>query len=78
MDENIMKKIYELQNYIDDASWDIQCAADELDELKNSLSKKNENTIKDINNFIRELKRDDLYTDELERFIEQYMKYYNK
>mgnify|MGYP003294771421 CR=1 FL=1 len=30
------------------------------------------------NNFKRELKRDGLYSDKLEEFLENYMKYYNK
>ena len=34
--------------------------------------------IYDIYNFKRELKRDGLYTEELEQFIEQYIIYYNK
>ena len=35
------------------------------------------NIIKDINNFKRELKRDGLYSNKLDDFIEDYMKYYN-
>ena len=35
------------------------------------------NMIKDINNFKRELERDGLYSNKLDDFIEDYMKYYN-
>lgn len=34
--------------------------------------------IKDIDNLKRELKRDGLYSDKLEAFLENYMRYYNK
>ena len=43
-----------------------------------TLEEKSNNSIKDINNFKRELKREGLYSEELEEFIEQYMTYYNK
>ena len=36
-----------------------------------------DNCINNLDNFIWKLKIDNLYTPELERFIEQYMKYYN-
>ena len=36
-----------------------------------------DNCINNLDNFIWKLKVDNLYTPELERFIEQYMKYYN-
>ena len=36
------------------------------------------NGIKDLDDFIFRLKVDDLYTDELEKFIEDYMRFYNR
>lgn len=36
-----------------------------------------DNCINNLDNFIWKLKIDNLYTPELEKFIEQYMKYYN-
>lgn len=36
------------------------------------------NCINNLDNFIFKLKLDNLYTPELETFIEQYMKWYNK
>lgn len=38
----------------------------------------NKNRIEDLDLFIRKLKEDNLYTRELEEFIEEYMKFYNK
>ena len=78
IEEQIRKRIIEIDNYIDNAKWYLSDAEDELRKLEDELKEKDENTIKDINNLKRELKRDNLYTDELETFFEQYMKYYNK
>ena len=36
------------------------------------------NGIKDLDDFIFRLKVDDLYTDELGKFIEDYMRFYNR
>lgn len=47
-------------------------------ETKSEKKIKNSNSIKDIENLKRELKRDGLYSDKLEEFLENYMKYYNK
>lgn len=44
---------------------------DELDDIDDS------NTIKDLDNFIFKLKVEDLYTEEIETFIENYIKFYN-
>ena len=57
---------------------DLEYARDELNRLYDTLEEKSNNGIKDINNFKRELKRDGLYNQKLEEFIEQYMLYYNK
>ena len=77
MEENIRKRIIELNNRIDDAKWELSNAEDELIKLEDDLQNKNENTIKDINNLKREMKRDGLYSDELEGFLDNYMRFYN-
>jgi hypothetical protein len=59
---------------------------DEVDYWKNEyeiseeeLTKQYEQvSITDLNHFIWRLKADNLYTYELEQFIEEYMKFYNK
>lgn len=78
MEEDIKKKIDKVENYLYDVGLDLEYAKDELKELYSLLEEKSTNGIKDINNFKRELKRDGLYSDKLEEFIEQYMNYYNK
>lgn len=78
MEEKIRLKISEINNLIIEAEWSLQDATRMLNELENEMYEKNENSIIDINNLKRELKRDNLYTNELEDFFEQYMKYYNK
>lgn len=78
MEKDIEIKICELENQLTDISWDTEEAERSLQEIKNKLNKDNENSIKDINNLKRELKRDNLYTDDLENFLDNYMRYYNK
>lgn len=78
MEQDIKIKIIELYNLLDGIGWDISQAKTDLDVLENKIKEKNENTIKDIDNLKRELKRDGLYSDKLEEFLENYMKYYNK
>ena len=51
----------------------------ELEEINYKLSNKMDtNSIYDLEDFIFRLKVDDLYTDELEKFIEDYMRFYNR
>lgn len=78
MEKEIQTKIIELYNLLDNISWDISNAREMLGNLEISLKEKEENSIKDIENLKRELKRDGLYSDKLEDFLENYMKYYNK
>lgn len=77
MEKDIKIKIDEVENYLYDVGLDLEYAKDELNNLYNLLEEKSTNGIKDINNFKRELKRDGLYSNKLEEFIEQYMNYYN-
>lgn len=78
MEKEIQTKIIELYNLLDNISWDISNTREILGNLEISLKEKEENSIKDIENLKRELKRDGLYSDKLEDFLENYMKYYNK
>lgn len=80
--QNLDKKIGRIAYEITDISWEISAKARELEELemqlKEEAKKMQRYTIKDIDNFKRELKREGLYNQKLEEFIEQYMIYYNK
>ena len=78
MEKNIETKMYNLWNLLDDISYDILNAKQSLETLEISLKEKEKNSIKDVQNLKRELKRDGLYSEKLEEFLENYMKYYNK
>ena len=54
-------------------------AYSELEEINYKLSNNMDiNSIYDLEDFIFRLKVYDLYTDELEKFIEDYMRFYNR
>lgn len=76
MEKEIISKMADLYNKLDDIGWEISEAKTELCVLEKNIEKSN--SIKDIDNLKRELKRDGLYSDKLEEFLENYMKYYNK
>ena len=76
--KEISIKICELFNTLDNIGWDIAEAKTNLDILESKIKEKNEKAIKDIDNLKRELKRDGLYSNKIEEFLENYMRYYNK
>lgn len=78
MEEDIRKGLSEIQDYIESAEWDLTYAREELNDLWDRLEEKSNTGIKDIDNLKRELKRDGLYSDKIEEFLDNYMKYYNK
>lgn len=78
MEQDIKVKIIELDNLLNNIGWDLSEARTKLENLEINLKEKDENIIKDINNLKRELKRDGLYSNAIEEFLENYMKYYNK
>ena len=75
--EILKKKIDEVENCISDIGWDLEDVQKELDEINNLIEESEKGSIKDIDNFKRELKREGLYSEKLDDFIEQYMIYYN-
>ncbi len=78
MEEDIKRSLGEIQDYIESAEWDLEYAKNELYHLWDKILSKDSKQIKDIDNFKRELKRDGLYTDKIENFLENYIRYYNK
>lgn len=78
MDKDTKIKLIEISNLLDNIGWDLSDAKTQLENLEYKLQEQENKTIKDINNFKRELKRDGLYSEKLEEFLEQYMLYYNK
>lgn len=76
--EDYVIKNDQLQNDVD--YWikeynDLENINDELNEQINN--QEDSCYIKDLDNFIWKLKLDNLYTKEIEEFINQYMRYYN-
>lgn len=78
MEKDIRIRLIELYNQIDNITYDIQETKSTVEDLEIEIKEKSEKAIKDIDNLKRELKRDGLYSKELEEFLENYMKYYNK
>lgn len=71
----IKSTLDEISSLIHSVNWDLKKANSSLFELKEKLKSREE--IKDVENFKKILKRDNLYSIELEEFIDNYMKFYN-
>ena len=78
MEEEVRKKLMEIEDYLSCAETDIIYTKQELDNLYDELKDKEKTQIKDVQNFKRQLRKDGLYSDKLEEFIENYMRFYNK
>jgi len=78
MEKEIIMKISTLHNQLDNIGWELSDAKESLNKLENKLEKNDEKVIKDVDNLKRELKRDGLYSEKIEEFLENYMRYYNK
>lgn len=76
--EEIKKELKEVNMYLRENLFELNSMADNIAEIYDFVEIQSKSSIKDINNFKRELKRDGLYSEKLEDFIEQYMLYYNK
>lgn len=74
MEENLKEVKTTLRNI----NWNIDIVTEYLAEIEDLIQEQNKSMIKDINNLKRELKRDGSYSDKLEEFLENYMKYYNE
>lgn len=75
--EGVKEKLDQIWNRIDDAMWELSEARQEIDTMQDNMFE-NKNSIKDLDNLKRELKRDGLYSEKIEEFLDNYMKYYNK
>ena len=76
--EEIKKELKEINMYLRENLFELNSMADNIAEIYDFAELQSKSSIKDIDNFKRELKRDGLYSEKLEEFIEQYMIYYNK
>ena len=76
-----MEKMIEIVKDLFDNLASVQYELEDIDtnltKLGEMLDYKDNNSIKDIDNFKRELKREGLYSRKLEDFIEEYIRYYN-
>lgn len=79
--KQIKEKLKEISEDLKSIKWDFEIANDYLSETEDMIrtiqNNQERNMIKDISNFKRELKREGLYSNKLDDFIEDYMKYYN-
>ena len=78
MEEEIEEKLSEIEEYLYSASCQIEYAQDEIKNIQYELIGKAKNEIKSIENFKTKLRQEGLYTIELEEFIQNYLKFYNK
>ena len=78
MEEGIKRKLERIQGDLEYIGWNIGDTKEQINNLWDELLIQQNNSIRDIENLKRELKRDNLYSKELEDFLENYMKYYNK
>ena len=76
--EEMQDKIEQLENDVDywvEYANDIAIQKEELEETLKYMVEKTNNVISDVNNFKFKLKINDLLTDDLEKFIDSYIKY---
>ena len=79
--EDLQNKVEQLENDVDyweEYANDIAIQKEELEETLKYMVEKTNNVISDVNNFKFKLKINNLLTDELEKFIENYIKYENE
>lgn len=67
-----------LNNRIEELKREVEEKQDKIYELEDTIDDMKENSILDIDNFKWQLRNDHLYTKELEEFINNYMRFYNK
>ncbi len=77
MDE-VFSRIEELENDVDYWKKEYDDLSEIKDDLENKLEEKeNYEGIRSLENFIWRAKLDNVYNEQLEKFIENYMRYYN-
>lgn len=78
MEEGIKRKLERIQGDLEYIGWNLADTKEEINNIWDELLIQQNNSIRDIENLKRELKRDNLYSKEIEDFLQNYMKYYNK
>ena len=72
------EKIQRLEGIIESLEKEIENKQDKIYELEDTIDAMKQSGIFDIENFKWQLRNDNLYTRELEEFIDNYMRFYNK
>lgn len=72
------EEIQILKNTIERLEREIKEKQDKIYELEDTIGTMKQNGIFNIENFKWQLRNDNLYTRELEEFIDNYMRFYNK
>lgn len=72
------EKIQRLEGIIESLEKEIENKQDKIYELEDTIDTMKQSGIFDIENFKWQLRNDNLYTRELEEFIDNYMRFYNK
>lgn len=72
------EKIQRLEGIIESLEKEIKNNQDKIYKLEDTIDAMKQSGIFDIENFKWQLRNDNLYTRELEEFIDNYMRFYNK
>lgn len=76
--EKTMKELlFQLGNTLDDLAWTVEDAKRELMYAEDEFDEKSNNRINDLDFFIKRLIAENLYSDEIRDFIDNYIKFYN-
>lgn len=76
--EKTMKELlFQLGNTLDDLAWTVEDAKRELMYAEDEFNEKSNNRINDLDFFIKRLIAENLYSDEIRDFIDNYIKFYN-
>lgn len=76
--EEIEDKINRIYDMIDSAGWEMSNALDEVNSLLTNIQNIENEGIKNVENFKRELMRAGLYSEKLKEFVDNYIRWDNQ
>lgn len=76
--EEIEEKINEIYDIIDSAGWEMSNALTEINSVLANISNIENISIKNVENFKRELIRAGLYSEKLKEFVDNYIRWDNQ
>lgn len=77
-EEEINKALSEIEDSLYAAAYNIDDARNKLQMIRCAIGDREKTEIKSIENFKTKLRQEGLFTIELEEFIQNYLKFYNK